>query len=240
MLSRRELEELRKQIISNNENVTIPYFTSKRAPDSNVAARKRPENERLIEYRGPDGLDAYREMKFNYGVLPRIMVFERGNHFKFKLKSDGTFVHQKGKLSVLWNCLQQEIARVKEMKKYARTGRYEKMDSSFFGEDSFNVSRPWAIQLDGGIDPSRLDNFERHLNEGFWEFSVSEFISDPQFASFQAELIDESTHERTTMKTKGDQVRVYPRELTDIDQSLRIYNFISDHFDTDCTPKEVA
>jgi hypothetical protein len=42
------------------------------------------------------------------------------------------------------------------------------------------------------------------------------------------------------MKTKGDEVRVFPREMTDIDQSLRIFNFISDHFDSDCTPKTVA
>jgi len=240
MLSQRKVDELRQEIVCDYENVIIPFFSARRSRDSMVDARRREETKRSVQYRAVDGLETYREMRYNYGVLPQIMVFEQPNEFKFKIKADGTFVHQKGSLRTLWRYLKQEISRVKTMKKYANTAEYGKADSSFFGDETFSVSTPWAIEVDDGIKASHLDTFQKHLSDSFWEFSVSEYNSYPEFTAFEAEVIDESTNERTTMKTKGNDVRVFPRELTDVDQSLRIFNFISDHFDSDCTPKQVA
>ncbi|KAB1185675.1 MULTISPECIES: hypothetical protein [Haloferax] len=240
MLSKRELDELRKDIVANHENILVPYFSARRSADSKISARRRPETERSIQYRAIDGLDTYREMRYNYGILPQIMVFEKPNEFKFKIKTDGTFVHVNGSLQELWLQFNKEVERVKEMKKYANTGHYGKADSAFFGEDKFSVSTPWAVEVADGISAENLENFESHMDTDFWEFSVSEYTAYPEFKSFQAELIDETTNERTTLKSKGNQVRVFPRELTDIDQSLRIFNFLSDHFDSECTPKKVA
>jgi hypothetical protein len=240
MLSKRKVDEIRQNIVADHENLLIPYFSARRSEDSSISARHRENTERSLQYRAVDGLEAYREMRYNYGVLPNIMVFEQPNQFKFKIKADGTFVHQKGGIQTLWNCLEQEITRVKTMKEYANTAEYGTADSSFFGEDKFHVSTPWAIHVDDGIDSGHLDNFRMHLAESFWEFSVSEYNAYPEFTSFEAEVIDKSTNERTTMKTKGNEVRVFPRERTDIDQSLRIFNFIGDHFDSDCTPKQVV
>jgi hypothetical protein len=240
MLSERKVDEIRQEVIAENKNVIIPYFSARRSQDSPIEARRRKNTERSVQYRAVDGLETYREMRYNYGILPRIMTFELPNQFKFRIKADGTFVHQKGGIQTLWDCLDQEIKRVKTMKKYANTAQYGKADSSFFGKNKFDVSTPWAIHVDQGIHADDLDNFRTHLDEKFWEFGVSEYNAYPEFSSFEAEVIDESTNERTTMKTKGNDVRVFPRELTDIDQSLRIFNFISDHFNSECTPKQVA
>lgn len=240
MLSQRKVDELRQDIVSDHENVIIPFFSARRSKDSMLDARRREKTERSVQYRAVDGLETYREMRYNYGILPQIMVFEQPNAFKFKIKADGTFVHQKGGIRTLWQYLRQEISRVKTMKKYANTANYGKADSSFFGEKKFSVSTPWAIQVDEGIEASHLDTFREHLDDSFWEFSVSEYNAYPQFTAFEAEVIDDSTNERTTMKTKGNDVRVFPRKLTDVDQSLRIFNFISDHFDSECTPKPVS
>jgi hypothetical protein len=240
MLSQRKIDQLKQKIVSSHENVIVPYFSARRSRDSMISARRREQTERSVQYRAIDGLETYREMRYNYGILPQIMVFEKPNEFKFKIKADGTFVHQKGGLQTLWDCLEQEVSRVETMKKYANTAKYGKSDSSFFGEQKFSVSTPWGIEVDDGIKSTHLDTFRDHLDEKFWEFSVSEYNAYPELSSFEAEVIDDSTNERTTMKTKGDEVRVFPREMTDIDQSLRIFNFISDHFDSDCTPKTVA
>lgn len=240
MLSQRKVDRIRQDIVSDVDDLIIPYFSARRSEDSMIDARKREHTERSLQYRAVDGLETYRELRFNYGILPQIMVFERPNRFKFKIKADGTFVHQKGKFEALWRYLEQEISRAKTMKKYANTAEYGKADSSFFGEEKFSVSTPWAIHVNDGIEASHLDSFREHLDEDFWEFSVSEYNAFPDLVAFEAEVIDDSTNERTTMKTQGDDVRVFPRELTDVDQSLRIFNFISDHFDSECTPKQVA
>lgn len=240
-LSRREIDKNRKRIVSNHDDVMIPYFSAKRSAEEPISAKKRPETRRSIQYRGDDGLEAYREMRYNYGVLPSIMTFECPNKFKFKIKDDGTFVHVDGGLKTLWSCLQSEVNRVKEMVKYANTGSYGQMESSFVKEeDQFSVSKPWAVEVTDGISSDQVETLPTQLSTDFWEFSVSEYFADPSLQSFEAEVIDETTRERTSMKTKGDDIRIFPREFTDVDQSLRLYNFISDHFDADCNPKQVA
>jgi len=240
MLSRREVDEMRKEIVNKYNNVIIPFFSAQRTRDASVGARRRPDTERSIQYRGIDGLDTYREMRYNYGILPRIMKFEKTNKFKFKIKENGTFIHMGGGILPLWECLKGQITRVEEMMEYANTGNYHQTDSSFFGENKFNVSTPWAVEVEDGIKKEHLETLPSQFNDSFWEFSVSEYDADLQFESFEAELIDEATHERTTLKSKGSEVRVFPRENTDIDQSLRIFNFLGDHFDTDCSAKKVA
>lgn len=241
MLSKREIDENRKKIVSEHENVMVPYFSARRSADAPITAQRRPETKRSIQYRAHDGLETYREMRYNYGVLPSIMTFECPNQFKFKIKNDGTFVHTKGGLQMLWECLQDEIDRVEEVVKYANTGSCEETESTFLDEDEqFTVSKPWAVEVDQGIPPEPIKTLPVQLNDKFWEFSVADYYSQPEIRSFEAEVIDDTTQERTTMKTKGNDIRIYPREFTDVDQSLRLYNFISDHFDADCTPKEVS
>lgn len=241
MLSKREIDETRKRIVSEHENVMIPFFSARRSADKPISAKRRPETERSIQYRADDGLETYREMRYNYGVLPRIMTFECPNRFKFKIKDDGTFVHVRGGLQTLWNCLEREIERVGELVEAANSGSYGEEESSFLEEDElFSVSRPWAVEVPEGITAEHVKTLPTQLNEKFWEFSVADYYSQPKIRSFEAEVIDETTKERTTMKTKGNDVRIFPREFTDVDQSLRLYNFISDHFDADCTPKRVA
>jgi hypothetical protein len=240
MLSNRQVDQIRKRVVGEHENIVIPYFSARRKRDSSIDARRRPDEVRSVQYRADDGLDTYKEMRFNYGVLPQIMVFEQPNEFKFKVKADGTFVHQKGGIKALWSCLRKEIDRMTDMKKHANTAGYGPYESSFFEKDRFSVSSPWAVEIKDGIKREYLDSFQIHLDGDFWEFSVSEYRSNSENESFQAEVIDHSTNVRTTMKSRGKEVRIYPREETDIDQSNRLYNFLGDHFDSDCTPKRVA
>lgn len=241
MMSKREIDETRKRIVSEHDNIMVPYFSARRSADEPINAQKRPSTKRSIQYRAKDGLDTYREMRYNYGVLPSIMTFESPNKFKFKIKNDGTFVHVRGGLQTLWDCLKREIERVKEVVSCANTASYEKAESSFFEEDEqFTVSKPWAVEVTEGISTEHVKTLPTQLNESFWEFSVADYYSLPEINSFEAEVIDDTTQERTTMKTKGNDIRIYPRELTDVDQTVRLYNFINDHFDTDCSPKKVA
>ncbi|AEM58403.1 hypothetical protein HISP_14350 [Haloarcula hispanica N601] len=241
MLSKREIDETRKRIVSEYDNVIVPYFSAKRSVDEPITAKKRPDTKRSIQYRATDGLETYREMRFNYGVLPRIMTFECPNEFKFKIKEDGTFVHVRGGIRTIWNCLQRQIERVEEVVEYANTGSYGETESEIFADDDkFTVSKPWAVEVTEGISSKQIETLPSQLDDSFWEFSVADYYSQPEVNSFEAEVIDETTHERTTLKSKGNDIRIFPREFTDVDQSLRLYNFITDHFDADCKPKKVV
>lgn len=240
LLSKRQIDGIRKDIVSRYDDILIPFFSAKRSSDSNISARRRPDMNRSLQYRADDGLETYREMRFNYGILPRIMTFERPNRFKFRVKQDGVFVCQSGSIRELWYTLQQEIDRAGNIMEYSNTADYGEVTSSFFEDKEVHVSSPWAIEVEDGIKSSALKNFREHMNDPFWEFGVSEYSAYPEVPSFEAELIDENRYERTILKTKDDAIRVFPRELTDIDQSVRIFNFISDHFDSDCTARKVA
>ncbi|MHC3439523.1 hypothetical protein ACYJ1Y_15885 [Natrialbaceae archaeon A-gly3] len=240
VLSRRQIDLIRKDLASRHDDLLVPFFSARRSPDSNISARRRPGVKRSIQYRADDGLEAYREMRYNYGILPKIMVFERPNHFKFRVKQNGIFVHQSGTIYEMWDLLQKEIERADDIVRYSNTGEYGQVSSSFFEGKQVNVSSPWAIEVDSGIKEEPIKNFEQHMNEDFWEFGVSEYLGLPKVPRLEAELIDESSYERVVLRSKKDEIRVFPRELTDVDQSIRLFNFVSDHFDSTCTARKVA
>jgi len=239
-LSQRQIDQIRKELVSEFEDLLIPFFSAKRTPDADISARRRANTSRSLQYRADDGIETYREMRYNYGVLPRIMTFERPNHFKFRVKQEGIFVHEDGSFIELWETLQKQKDRAKDIVESSNTGGYGEVTSSVFEDKEISVSSPWEIKVEDGIHGPALGNFREHLNEDFWEFGVSEYRAQPGVPRFEAELIDENQYERTILRTKNDSIRVFPREFTDIDQSVRIFNFISDHFDSDCIAREVT
>jgi hypothetical protein len=239
-LPKRAIDDLRKRLISRYEDLIIPYFSARRSDDSNTPSRRRPEVERSIQYRAIDGIETYKELRYNYGILPKIMVFERPHRFKFRVKQNGVFVHVKGDISDLWSALNQEMKRVLTIKRSSNTGGLSDVKSMFFDNKEMRISSPWEIKVKDGIQKSNLSGFESHLEEDFYEFDVSEFQAVPDTTTFQAEVIDDFSHEILTLKSKNDNIRIFPREQTDIDQSVRIFNFISDHFDSECEAREVA
>jgi hypothetical protein len=239
-LPKRAIDNLRKRLVSEYDDLIVPYFSARRSFDSSTPARRRPDVERSIQYRGGDGIETYKEMRYNYGILPKIMVFERPHRFKFRVKQNGVFVHRYGSLFDLWNALKREMKRTLTIKESANTGGFGDVQSAFFENREMHISSPWEIKVNEGIQASGVKGFEAHLGEDFYEFNVSEFQTAPDTPAFQAEIIDDSSHELLTLKSKNNKIRVFPREQTDIDQSVRIFNFVSDHFDSECEAREVV
>lgn len=238
-LSQRQMEEIRKNIIANHNDVLIPFFSANRTPSSEIPANRRPDVNRSITYYADDGRETYREMRHQYGVLPRILEFERPNHFKFRIKNRGVFVHERGSIEELWKAFQREKDRKKRVKSIIDTSNLTEKRSGVFENAKISVSEPWAIEVNSGIEAGQVKNFRSHLNQMELEFGVSEYDSSPSIPSFEAELIDSTSFETTRLMSNGDTIRIYPRELTDIDQSFRIYNFVSDHFGPNCRAVEV-
>jgi len=238
-LSQRQMEEIRKGIVGEYDDVLIPFFSANRTPSSEIPAQKRPNVSRSITYYADDGRETYREMRHQYGVLPRILEFERANHFKFRVKNRGVFTYKRGSITQLWEAFQEEKQRKQRIKSIIDTGELREGESDFFKGEHISVSEPWGVEVTDGIEPAHIQKFNDHLTQMELEFGVSEYNASPSIPGFEAELIDSNSFETTRVMSSGDTVRIYPRELTDIDQSFRIYNFLSDHFGPNCRPTEV-
>ncbi|MDB2276559.1 hypothetical protein PM022_18960, partial [Halorubrum ezzemoulense] len=71
------------------------------------------------------------------------------------------------------------------------------------------------------------------------DMTVTEYASSYDPVGFTAEVVDTENFARTELKSTEDSIRVYPRDNTGIDQSVRLYNFVDDYIDPNCRPIEI-
>lgn len=240
-LSMEQVERMRRIIVREYSDVIIPFFTGHRSKYSEIPAEKRPDIERTISYWAEDGRETYKEVRAKYGVLPTNIRFERPNDFKFGIKQEGIFTHQKGSITDVWGLLDQERRNKKGIKDVINTGGMGTSESRLFPEHKISASNPWGIVSASNqrlLSSNALDTFTDRLEEDRWKFGVSEYsrVGDP---GFDAELVDSIGFSRTQMRGYEDSVRVYPLDRNDIDSQFRIFNFVQDHFDSSCEAIEV-
>lgn len=228
-VGKREMERLREQMVRDYDHLLIPYFTAKRSKHTDIPAEKRPDYDRTMSYWADDGLETFRHMKSRYGVLPTNLQFQQPGSFKFQITQDGVFTAIDNGVEQISNLIQHTINRLRIIKSAIDTADYNEKSYDILQEFSFPYSKPWAIQLDERPAVDDIRHFEGNLAESNLEFDVLDFDPNYEKRAFDAELADTEDYSRTGVRTKEDQIRVYPRESTGIDQSFRIYNFIDDH-----------
>jgi hypothetical protein len=232
-ISKTDMEDLRQQIIREYPEVIIPYFTASRSKHSEIQARRRPRHKRTIQYYGNDGRETFEEMKYEYGVLPTNLKFQRANEFKLRVTTRGVFTIKDGGLEEVFEVIEDSIERLKEVKNAIDDSGFTFRTNKFNERRTMPLSRPWAIQLSESLDGADARQFEDEeaLNE--WEFDLGDidysFIEGRSY--FSAEFVDERTLGKTILRSKDGAIRVYPREETGIDQSLRVFEFLNDQID---------
>jgi hypothetical protein len=239
-ISMERMEDLRKSLVSRHSDLIIPFFSGYRSRYSEQPAQKRPEYKRRMTYWADDGLETYKELKRNYGILPTNIQFERGNHFKFRMKQEGIFTHRGGSLKEAWKLFKRELKRKRRIKRHIDKGGPEELQSSLYDEKEISVSRPWAVNLKKKITDEELETFKDRLQEDRWEFGVAEYNPRYEKSQFSAELVDDTNHGLTRLRTHEDNIRVFQKSGSDIDQQIRIYNFIEDHIDPECEAVAVS
>lgn len=237
-ISMQEMDRMRSRLVQQDDDVIIPFFTGHRSEYSEVPAEKRDEVTRTMTYWAEDGRETYKEMRKKYGILPTNIRFHRPSDYKFGLKQEGIVTHQSGSISKAWGLFEGEKSKKKILKDIINTGGQASTESNVFPEESISASKPWEIEIPGGITEASLNNFESRLAEDRWSFGISEY-ENPTRSRFTAELIDEYQFGRTELEGGRDKVRVYPIDGNDIDPQFRIYNFAQDHFDPQSRPQEV-
>lgn len=235
-ISMQEMDQMRSRLVRQDDDVTIPFFTGHRSKYSDVPAEKREDVTRTMTYWAVDGRKTYKEMRKKYGILPTNIRFERPSHYKFGLKQEGILTHQSGSISRAWELLEQEKERKKRLKDVINSGGSRSVESGIF-EQEVSASRPWEVNVDP-LQEEALDSFRARLSEERWKLGLSEYYHSGK-SKFNAEIIDEYNFGRTEMEGRNDSIRVYPIDGNDIDPQFRIFNFVQDHFDSDCEPAVV-
>ena len=240
-VGKQEMERYRQQMVQAHEHLIIPYFTAKRSKHSEIPAKERPSYDRTISYWADDGLETFRHMKSRYGVLPTNIQFEDPGSFKFVVTQKGVFTSMEGGVGQIADLLQQTVKRLREIKLKIDTGGYEQEQyQDVLSNLSMPCSKPWAIQLDGRPEIQDIKYLENNVAESNLEFRVLNFDVDYEQRSFDAEFMDTEDYGRTAVRTKKEEIRIFPQEATGIDQNIRIYNFIDDHIEPGCSAIEVA
>jgi len=237
-LSMEQLERLRRILVRKYSDIVIPFFTGHRSKFSDVPAEKRGNIERTVSYWAEDGRETYKDLRTKYGILPTNMRFERPDDFKFGVKQEGIFTHQKGSIMDVWDLFESEKSNKKILKDTINTGGFNNSSSQVFSDHDIPSSKPWAVEMSSSLKQGPISKFTDRISEDRWEFGVSEFRPSGD-AGFRAELVDEEKYSRTRMDAHNDQVRIYPIDENDIDPQFRVFAFIQDHFDSNCSPIEV-
>jgi hypothetical protein len=231
-ISKTEMEELRQRMSTRYDDVIMPYFTATRSLHSDVEANRRPNQERTIQYYGRDGLETFNEMKYDYGVLPTNLKFQKANEFKFRVTTRGVFTIKYGGLSEVLTVIEDSINRLREVKNAIDESDFTIRENKFSPKSKIPESKPWSIHLSSQLTGTDMEKIEgEELEE--WEFNLSELNTsfDEEYSYFDAELIDDRTLGKTMLRSKGNMIRVYPRENTGIDQSIRVFEFVNDQID---------
>lgn len=264
-ISKTQMENLRQRIVNRYPDVLMPYFTASRSKHSEISANRRPRFERTFQYYGKDGLETFNEIKYEYGVLPTNLKFQKSNEFKFRVTTRGVFTIKNGGLSEVLSVIEDSIERLKEVKEAIDTSGFARTTNEFASGQTIPESRPWAVQLTEEVTESDIDRIKEEVDE--WEFNIGELdvsygeglpdsegipsgegalqmeqkeLMKESSPSLKAELIDERSFGKTVLRTHENTIRVYPRERTGIDQSVRVFEFITDQIDPNAYATQVS
>lgn len=237
-IAKRQMERLRQTIVANHSHLLIPFFTGKRTRNVNIPAKRRGEMDRTIVYYGDDGLETFREMKHQYGILPANIDYEVPGQFKFRIKENGIFTLRDGGVREVFSVLEetkQHLANVKDAIDSSRYGT----ETSRLLEREIPYSEPWGVDLESELAETDVSNFRENIEREDHDLTVTEYSPSYNPVGFSAEVVDTQNFARAEIRSAKDSIRIYPHESTDIDQNIRLYNFVDDYIDPHCRPVSV-
>lgn len=241
-ISKAEMERLRAQVVEDYPRILMTYFTASRSKHSDVPAVNRPRHERTIQYYGADGMETYSEMRHDYGVLPTNMVFKRPGVFKFRVTNQGIFTIKDGGLRHCLSLITDATESLKPVKDAIGDSSFTKRENKFSEGQQLPTSHPWRIELSRDLRPKDLDALDPEGLKEDWELLRTSFrrSTGEESPYFAADLLDANLYTRIALKSRRDEVRVYPREETGIDQSVRIFDLVRDQIDPDSYASAVS
>lgn len=241
-VGKQQMEEIRQEVVEKHSDMIIPKFVAKRSKFSDIDAQKRPDYRRTFQYYGEDGLETFKELKYDYGVLPTSITFKKAGQFKFRISRKGVFTLNSGGLDESLKLIRKSIERLRTVKEAIDTSEYSEKQNKFAsGDQKIPESKPWAIKLSSGLSEREALEFRENIQLNYWNFDVGQFQTKFNGHNhFSSVLVDEDNFGKLEIRTKDDSFRIYPREDVGIDEAMRIYEYVRDQIDPGATAIPVS
>lgn len=229
-VGKKQMEEIRRSIVTNHKDILVPYFTAHYSPNSDIDGVTRPGFERTVQYYGDDGLEAFKEVKNKYGVFPTNVQFKKPGVFKFRITQEGVFTINDGSANPALSLIQHALEELRQVKDVINSAGLRTVDSDFGAVPN---SEPWLIELNRELEKTDVEHLEESLDTESWDFGVFELNKSTRSpVGFSGEIVDRINYGTVGLRTRDEEtIRVFPREETGFGQSVRLFSFSNNNID---------
>lgn len=213
-----------KDFVVDEYDATIKGFLSLSSFDEEERARIRPNVDRRIHYRGNDGLDAIKELRTWYGVLPISIDFKiKGN--VFQITNEGLFTFKspnKQSFEIVKNVLELIRSEQIKQKEIASTLRFET-----------NVNGPnmEAGQITLPSNELISDSGEALMTHFSKDFAFTDICFADESVDFSATVIDKHKGSVFDLSTSEKDMILIPRYEATYESFLNFYRHVVEVFD---------
>jgi hypothetical protein len=232
-----------KEITEKDKDNCCIYFSARYLDSYKNASEIRPSVGRTIQYYGMDGLEAVKELRTSYGVLPTIMRFKIVDIGAFDVKYTGLFtidssIDDKMAREEALSLVNETLNYVLRQKRIIESSGYWLIPVKT-EKKTFEVPRviPWIINFSKPIEDEDRKLLSKILEkEGFTLYNSL----DKTGGSFTLSgmVIDLSRFCLFTVDISNNQIIVAPYVEPIFDSFMNFYQAILEKYDADATIME--
>ncbi len=227
------------ELIDRYPETTIPFFTARRTISTEIQARYRPSIERTIQYNGIDGVDTLKEMKFYYGVLPKIIEFSLPIGVRFKLDSRGIITLKQGLFSDISPIIKRIVKQILGVRDAVKKSGFKIDSIPTRTKVKFRrfLQTPWTIEIGEQIEAFRMLELLKKNEDDYFNFILSNYSKqDDNRPYLSARLVNEYRGTSIDIIYHGKKINVYPIDDVDIGISMDFFQFVTEYVDSTAVP----
>lgn len=230
----KELQDLKESIIEKFPDTVIPYFTGIHDPNWDQQSFHRKNYRRTIQYTGLDGAYSLDEIKYYYGILPRIIEFNLPNGIFFRIDLEGIFTFFKKRIRNGEEIISHIVEKIKPIHKKIKSEASYNFNEYKIGKRILRlpIEKPWRIELNRPFNFTRAEEILDIAQCEEWDFSSFGIIDDPDEKYFKSRFVDGLKGDRFEAIFERKNILIYPLNNDyDMASALRFYSFVSEAID---------
>ena len=232
-ISPKTLDELKDEIIDSNEDTRITGFTAKRFDNMKERCQIRPWFKRSFRYGGDDGKETLKELRINYGVLPRVIQFKISKVAEFKINFRGIFTFSNGDLTYVLGLLDYAFNNILETKRNLEISKYSIVhENKKFREFYFEKIIPVSINLSSTLSANTATDLINQIINSNIFFPINYSIIEGSLY-FTSTILDKVTNETFRISSNGEEIILVKDKTTSFASMIKFFQFIIERVDVD-------
>jgi hypothetical protein len=232
-----DFNNIKEKILDDYPDAKITSFIGTREPHYRNICNLRPDFHRRIEYSGGDGIDTLREMKEEYGVLPKKIGFYVTNQIKFSMDYRNTFIIEKGYsyLDNILDIIKTSLELNTKINSVLEKVKVEEVVSEDRSKDL--ILEPLIIQFNAKKTYEDLELFFRSL-ENLTEDKyclINSYVKQGSLF-FSGTVLDESKDSLFSFSGNEEKMVVVPKKRCKFDSLSRFYEKVVLSLDLEAIP----